>query len=277
MSNRLQNDFITEMIHKTEQMITDDLIPTKARFDEAIKRFQYMNATELFSQLVEIFRRECQLLSDFLNGNYAAYVSGSKEIDKKIEKLKENVSMFNFNHAAKWTKNFFNYQEEYYMINSNNSPLTNGGSPTHPIEVNLHTSSLTYMTNIMKKIQSDIGENLPLITRECDEILTIISDDFITQWKSYQQKCGNNDFSINGANIDKLNDWCTELAKLFVNLYETIKSIEDNLVHLPNDVDNFSNVLMSQNQVVLNLLMKLIRESLIVESHPPQVIKTNTR
>jgi hypothetical protein len=257
------------------------MIPTKTRFKEAAKRFQFMDSVELFSQLADIIRRECQLLYDFESGNYANYVSGSREIDRRIEKVKEILSLFEGNEIAKWKKSYFDYQEEFFLINGNTSPLnSNNGytsSPSHPIEVNLHISSLSCLLDILRNLQPHLSEKLQNITQECSAIVDTLIEDYIKLWKHNQQKCGNNDFNINGADIEKLQSWSSDLGKILFSLKDLCAALCEHQSNLRNDNDVFANSLMTQSQVVISTLMKLIAGTIIVEHQPPQVIKTNTR
>lgn len=283
MTKQFQSDLVAEMLQRSQKMVADDMIPTKARFSEAARRFQFMNSVSLFSQLSDIMRRECQLLHDFESGNYANYVSESMKIDMKIEKLKESVNLLESNELTKWKKSFSDYQEEYYMINGNNSPLnstSNGysSSPSHSIEVNLHISSLSCLLDILKRLHPQLGENLRNITQDASAIVDILIEDYIKLWKHNQQKCGSNDFNINGADVEKLQSWCSDMGKILFSLKSVYEMLREQHSQIRQNNDNeFANVLVTQGQLVLNSLMKLIRNSIVIELQPPQVIKTNTR
>lgn len=128
-----------------------------------------------------------------------------------------------------------------------------------------------------KNLQAGIKVKLITIFGECQEIFKIVTEDYIRHWKINQKKYDDNDFNINGSNLDKINVWCTSLGSMCLSLYETVNSLLESIKQLPNTTDNFANNLSRQGSILSSLLVNLIKEAFVVDQQPPQVFKSNTR
>lgn len=274
MTNKFKDEFVSEIMRRSNEMMDDSMTPQKARFREAAKRYQLMNSSELFIMLSDIFRRECALLRDYESGNYTSYVSATREIETKIEYLRQQLSAFEALDYMEWKKNFENYQVEQL---GNQLNLNGFGSPSHAIEIDLHMSSANLFSEKLKSLAPMLAAKLKNFCENSDQLINHVIDDYIKQWKFNQQKYGNNDFNINGAELTQLQSWCGGTFRALLKIQEIIDCIQENRGQIEPGVDNLTSMLMALRQATSNSMIKLVRGSVIIENQPPQVIKTNTK
>jgi STAT protein, all-alpha domain len=280
MTQQFKNDLMHEISEKLKTIsMHEDMIFVREDFRVALNKYPFMNSVELFERFSEIFEREMKLLHNYESGNYASCAKGTQDVDRRVEVLKENVCLFQANDFSKWKKTYANYQEESAIVtqnnnnnNSNNNCINANASPSYSIEYNLHMSSLTWITNVMREMQPVMIEKLQQIIIECSEITKIVIENYVAQWKCNQQKCDNND----GADLDKLQAWCSDLGRALFSACDAIKILEENQKFLTFN-GNFAEKLFNLRKETVEVLTKLADESIIVDNQPPQVIKTNTR
>lgn len=281
MTEGFKDEFIKRIDQKANELVDDTMIPLKARFREAARRYQYINSLELFNRLADIFRREVVLLNDYKNGNYTNYVKASREIDAKVENLRQQLNLLETLDFVEWKKNFENYQVE--LLTDQIEPLFNGSdklgykSPSHEIELDLHMSSANLFSDKLKTLTPQLAEKLKNLCEGCDFLTNNIIDNYIKQWKFSQQNYGNNDFNINGADLEKLHYWCGSVTRILIKIPQIVDSINESREKISMGFDNLANLLTTLRQSSINTLIKLVRGSVIIEKQPPQVIKTNTK
>lgn len=258
-------------------MIGDTFTPQIARFQEAARLYQHINAGELFTRLAEIFRKECALLRDYENGNYSSYVSASREVDVNIENLRLQLSTLDALDMVEWKSNLVNYQVEKNPDPISEPQFTFGyESPSQGIVDDLHMSSATLFCDKLKYLAPLIAEKLKNLSETCDCLIDNVIDNYIKEWKYNQQKYGSSDFSIYGADLEKFQSWCSGIAQILTIIQRSIDSIQSNLQEIPGS-ENLARLMMTLRQSSSNSLIKLVRGSVIIENQPPQVIKTNTK
>jgi hypothetical protein len=279
LTQGFKDEFINKINLRANEMTDDRLIPIKARFREAARRYQYINSIELFNRMADVFRREIVLLNDYKSGNYTDYVRASREIDARIETFRQQLNSLETLDLVDWKINFDNYQVELLtnQIASFNGNDIGYGSPSHAIELDLHMSVANLFSDKLRILTPQLAEKLRNLSEGCDQLINNIIDNYIKQWKFNQQKYGNNDFNINGADLEKLQDWCEKMARILLKILQTIDSVQESRQLILEGVDNLTSMLMTLRQSTSNSLIKLVRGSVVIETQPPQVIKANTK
>lgn len=280
MTQGFKDEFINQIIKREKELVDDKTVPIKARFREAAKRYQYINSLELYNRLADVFRREIALLNDFKNGNYTNYVKASRKVDERVEILKQELNFLESLEIFEWRKNVDHYQIE--LLTDNVDQMNEGfencnKSPSQNIAHELMMSAANLFYEKLKILTPKIIDKLKKLCEDCDLLIINVIENYIKQWKFYQQKYGKNDFNINGADLEKLHYWCENLARIVFKILEIINSINESQQQCSLNIDGLTSMLMTLCQSLTNSLIKLIRGSVIIETQPPQVIKTNTK
>lgn len=275
MTQKFQCELINEIMKQANKMNEIDNIPTKTRLLEVVRTYQHMTSIDLYSRFADIFKRELQLIKDYETGNYAVYVSESREIDEKIEFITSQLNIMKNTEMIQWKRNFENYQEEYFINNSLNMFHNGYSSPSQVIEKELHMSSVNHLFEFLSAHAPQLTVNFQTFANDCNQLIEEIIKNFIKPWKFHQQKFGYNEFNINGADLDKLQSWYSDIAQILFLIDENLNLINEQHKQVAFGGENFKS--SSLIEFVKNSLIKLMTSSIIIEMQPPQVIKTNSK
>ncbi|XP_047740317.1 signal transducer and activator of transcription 5B [Hyalella azteca] len=103
-----------------------------------------------------------------------------------------------------------------------------------------------------------------------------VLDQELTAWKREQQMAGNGR-PFNEAKLNRIQEWCEQLADIIWQNRHQVKECERQCSKLPLQPPGGVDMLPALNQTITRQLSSLVTSTFIIEKEPPQVMKTNTR
>ncbi|KPP68165.1 signal transducer and activator of transcription 5B-like, partial [Scleropages formosus] len=133
---------------------------------------------------------------------------------------------------------------------------------------------LTREANTLQKYRLDLAEKHQKTLQLLRKQQTTILDDELIQWKRRQQLAGNGG-PPEGA-LDVLQSWCEKLAELICQNRQQIRRAEHlrQQLPIPGPVEE---LLTELNNTITDIISALVTSTFIIEKHPPQVLKTQTK
>lgn len=113
--------------------------------------------------------------------------------------------------------------------------------------------------------------------KDVEMILKEIINKQLFKWRENQVLVGNGAQPMDPNVLNKIQNWCENLARLLWNMRKQLKIMPMYCEQLNNEDQNIPDMLMELSSKVANFLQVLVKQTVIVEAQPPQVLKTNTR
>lgn len=131
--------------------------------------------------------------------------------------------------------------------------------------------------NEFKNLRIKFVKKFDDILKTVESILDEIINKQLFKWRENQVLVGNGSQPMDPNVLNKIQNWCENMARLLWNMRKQLKIVPMYCEQLNNEDQNIPDMLMELSSKVFNFLQVLVKQTVIVEAQPPQVLKTNTR
>ena len=131
--------------------------------------------------------------------------------------------------------------------------------------------------NDFKAIRIDFVEKFNTIITTAGYVINEIINKHLFNWRENQVLVGNGFRPIDPKVLNKIQNWCENLAQMLWLTRKHLKLIPMYCEQINIDDQQIPDMIMDNFSKVVDLLQILIKQTVIVEVQPPQVLKTNTR
>ncbi|KAL1490502.1 hypothetical protein ABEB36_013184 [Hypothenemus hampei] len=286
----LINQLIQEIENKAEDLSdARECFLTKLKLAETAKMFRQRyssNPVQLFSLIRHCLSAEMKYLQaadpDFLPMPPSLFVCN---LMHSLEELRGRTRT-----TAEDTRKLEQEQEAFALqycectkVNAHLQQLKNQGSLNAQDQQTLQyinrkdlleqdlNRRVAALMELRIKITEQLRQNYQLLSQVQSQVI----DDELIRWKRNQQLSGNG--VLFNSSLDKIQEWCEEIAELIWLNRQQIKEVERLKQKLALDPPGVVDVLPTILSEITQLLSSLVTSTFIIEKQPPQVMKTNTR
>lgn len=131
--------------------------------------------------------------------------------------------------------------------------------------------------NEFKSFRNNFVEKFDNHITTAEYVLNEIINNYLAHWRENQILVGNGCRPIDPKILNKIQNWSENLGRMLWNTRRQLKLAPMYCKQLDNEDQTIPNLLVQYFSKVENLLQILVKQTVIVEVQPPQVLKTNTR
>ena len=131
--------------------------------------------------------------------------------------------------------------------------------------------------NEFKALRIAFIEKFDLLIKTAEYVLNEIISKHLSNWRENQILVGNGFQPIDPEVLNKIQNWCENLVQILWEMRKQLKSVPMYVEQLNNEDERLPNLLNEFSTKVDKLIHILMKQTIIVEAQPPQVLKTNTK
>ncbi|XP_059610175.1 signal transducer and activator of transcription 5A-like isoform X2 [Phlebotomus argentipes] len=276
----IASTFLSDFIHELETRAPDFTgtnVTVQLCFTEMAKklrqRYQH-DPLQLFNHLTRCLQMEWSYV------NNCAMPYQNAEIVEVNEKLHILTSMVAANEEEnrQLKLDYERFSLEYHDLFKTTAYVK---TLTNPQEAEQSKAQLNEQQKRLQDFLNTIQNRLLTLIGKIKEVIDqlqqaheLIMVKQLRLWKANQGLAGNG-APLNN-NLDTIQQWCETLADNLWNTKTQISILLKTRQTVQND-PNLPDLLEPSRKEIINLLVKLVTASFVIEKQPPQVMKTNTR
>ncbi|XP_055677197.1 signal transducer and activator of transcription 5A-like isoform X1 [Lutzomyia longipalpis] len=278
IASNFLSDFILELETRAPEF-TGTNVTVQLCFTEMAKklrqRFQH-DPVQLFNHLTRCLQMEWS----YVNGCAMPYQNAEiVEVNEKLHTLTQIVAA-NEEENRQLKLDYERFSLEYHDLIKTTTyikTITNQQElEQSKLQLGEQQKRLNDFLNAIQNRQLTLIGKIKDVIDQLQQAHELIMVKQLRLWKANQGLAGNG-APLNN-NLDTIQQWCETLAD---NLWNTKTQIQilyktRQTINVPID-PNLPDLLEPSKKEIINLLVKLVTASFVIEKQPPQVMKTNTR
>lgn len=196
-------------------------------------------------------------------------ISQTQNIDRNYASLKQK-----FENLSLIIEEMFNFNQQYEQCLS--SPSSDNHQQIMQYKQR-EDAALQVSLNEFKTLRISFVEAFNNVIETAEYVLNEIIAEHLQNWRENQILVGNGFQQLDPEILNKIQSWCENLAQVLWNTRMQLMAAPMYSGQLDDEDKYIHNVLNELSVKVLKIMHTLVKETVIIEVQPPQVIKKNTR